>query len=138
MHGLAEDPEGVRRDEHSEELFRNVIRIADVHRGAAVTGQVLNRLRLRFQVLVVRVRDAHAAVFLEVTAVDVQDLRRVRIRQTAEEHRVHQGEDGVVDADAEPEGDDRQEGKPSVLDQHAHGEAEVLQEGHTGVIRRQT
>ena len=54
----------------------------------------------------------------------------MRERQPADEHGVHKGEDGRVDADAEPSAVAATSVNQGSLTQHAGGEAEVLEDGH--------
>jgi hypothetical protein len=50
---------------------------------------------------------------------------RLRVRQRPEQQRVDDREDGGVDADADGEGDERDEGESGRLSQHADAVAEV-------------
>jgi hypothetical protein len=121
----AENAERVRRHPHAVGALGGVSAVADVHRLRLVRRKRGERARLRLPVAVIGKRDTHVVPRDRVARIEVHDLVGVVERQTAQEDRVDEREHGIVDADAERQGEDRHEGEPAILEEHAHREPEI-------------
>ncbi len=54
--------------------------------------------------------------------------------QAADQHRVHDGEHRGVQPDAQPEGEQSDQGEPPILDEHADGVSQVVHERPPGCV----
>ena len=81
------------------------------------------------QDLVARVRRAAAAARLSAGVVDEEEALRVGDGKGLQQHRVDQGEDGGIRAEAKREGKDRNRREAGVLAEGSEGVAQILHRG---------
>jgi hypothetical protein len=120
----AEDIEVVRRHPVPAQLNR-LIDAGERHRTAGLCGHVLEDGVVFLPVEIIQRRDAVTAParrFLQ----DPDDPFRLAIRQRLQQHAVHKAENRRVGADADPQRQDGDDGKPRTLPEGPQSIAQIL------------
>ena len=126
----AERAERVGRHERAVETLGRLALVADIRHRAAVGAERIERPGVLAPVAVIEVRHA---TFLVTHAIERVNRHRpigIRDRQSANQHRVHEGEHRGVDADPKGERDRRHQREPFVFQQQAAGKSQIFPKTH--------
>ena len=131
--GLSEESEHIGRHQRARGAFGRTARFGDVHAGRPEAGQTAERFGPAAPLLELGPGGRELVAARGVQQVHVEELMRVFEREPPDQHRIDEGEDRSVHADAKRQGEHGDCREARILGEHPHRVLEVLHHGHRAV-----